>query len=1082
MAYVVSSIISKSSAGSATFTPTQPAHVADSLLLNFALFDWVNLITVPTAGWSSILTPSSTGATSGIIDAFAYKIATGASEAVTFGLASGSDDWAGIACRIDDADTTTPLNIPSATFTVTIASPGVFTYSGADCWQEAQSIQLSTTGALPTGLNATTQYFIKSLDTGANTFQLSATSGGGAINTSGSQSGTHTMTAMPLSTATTGSTLASPPFSTTEDGCLLIYCCSSDGDDFIRTDQNDLSFVDYSQNYNTNSCIMGWANQATAGPVPSITWTRSGSADGFRSWVVAVKNKSGGGIRGEVLRRCDVQRLHGAFQLGTYTAPNANPPNITDIDGITTFHSSSGLSEPSNADGGHTIQLTNSSALTNTWVGGWDTFASQDLSGDILSMRWQTPNVIDGLVAPRGLIMVLVDSALNWKAYTIAKNADGQMLTGETKTSFIDVDGGTTLDASGGFDSTIVTRKGLFYLRNAGSTTAATFTLGPVFKQDGMVVGSGNSVTPLTPFDIAFGSAEGPSLTQVGWGLKKTVALQGTQQIVLPFSCQFGDGGTTVTNLNLSGASIETPADGDYLWNVAYSKITMTLYAGASDTFNLSSGILRANTRQTLTIHASSSTAASYNFVGRAFFGWDINWLSGIPCTGASFTGCYDVDMKGADLTDCTFSKPASTACVKITANGSVFENCSLDVTRTGTDANYHMELGASVTAITLNGTTLSGTPVTDKIYSALASGTLTITTDGLGTSLVAGDVTFVGGSTAVAVIAAPAVYQKVIVSGQTAGSRIQIYDTTNSIELFNGTASAGDTVVSGTVATWTDPTAAAGSRAIRVRVAYVSGATAKMWQQNTGLTCGTSSTTNSITYPITMSDDDTYNDNAIDGPAIYATSGITFTDAATDLVNISIAGGAVTWQTIYACFVYWLFTAAGIDDDVAYIDAPDPANYLLTSMKLKNTHANPLTVTGGYGRSATTGLVADIIDTAGSTGNIFPSPDHVVAYATGSGSLTAGDITNIWAASTRTITTTIPAAADNAAAVAAVAVDGSTTLAESLRLANAVLGGKVSGAGTGTETFRDLANTKDRVVATVDSSGNRTAITRDLT
>ena len=75
-----------------------------------------------------------------------------------------------------------------------------------------------------------------------------------------------------------------------------------------------------------------------------------------------------------------------------------------------------------------------------------------------------------------------------------------------------------------------------------------------------------------------------------------------------------------------------------------------------------------------------------------------------------------------------------------------------------------------------------------------------------------------------------------------------------------------------------------------------------------------------------------------------------------------------------------------------------------------------------------------------------------------------------------------IPDAATNAAAVLASAVDGIITLAESIRLQNAVLAGKVSGAGTGTETFRDLADTKDRIVATLDTDGNRTAITRDAT
>ncbi len=40
-----------------------------------------------------------------------------------------------------------------------------------------------------------------------------------------------------------------------------------------------------------------------------------------------------------------------------------------------------------------------------------------------------------------------------------------------------------------------------------------------------------------------------------------------------------------------------------------------------------------------------------------------------------------------------------------------------------------------------------------------------------------------------------------------------------------------------------------------------------------------------------------------------------------------------------------------------------------------------------------------------------------------------------------------------------------------------AVVAGRVSGAGTGTETFRNLNNTVDEVVVTVDSDGNRTNV-----
>lgn len=60
--------------------------------------------------------------------------------------------------------------------------------------------------------------------------------------------------------------------------------------------------------------------------------------------------------------------------------------------------------------------------------------------------------------------------------------------------------------------------------------------------------------------------------------------------------------------------------------------------------------------------------------------------------------------------------------------------------------------------------------------------------------------------------------------------------------------------------------------------------------------------------------------------------------------------------------------------------------------------------------------------------------------------------------------------------------VDGSTTFRQSVRLANSALGGKASGLATTTAVYRDLADSKNRLSATVDADGNRTAVTRDLT
>lgn len=59
-------------------------------------------------------------------------------------------------------------------------------------------------------------------------------------------------------------------------------------------------------------------------------------------------------------------------------------------------------------------------------------------------------------------------------------------------------------------------------------------------------------------------------------------------------------------------------------------------------------------------------------------------------------------------------------------------------------------------------------------------------------------------------------------------------------------------------------------------------------------------------------------------------------------------------------------------------------------------------------------------------------------------------------------------------------AIEGAFTAGELLRLVSAALAGKVSGAAGLTITFRDVNDTADRIVATVDADGNRSVVTLD--
>lgn len=136
------------------------------------------------------------GEAGGFLSADFGLIASGtrATNAATI-AASITESW----MKVDQVkfwlETGANILIPHGTCTITIAAPGVITYVGHGM-AASQGVIFTTTGALPTGLTAGTVYYVKIPI--ADSFSVSATPGGENITTSGSQSGVHTLEAVPL--------------------------------------------------------------------------------------------------------------------------------------------------------------------------------------------------------------------------------------------------------------------------------------------------------------------------------------------------------------------------------------------------------------------------------------------------------------------------------------------------------------------------------------------------------------------------------------------------------------------------------------------------------------------------------------------------------------------------------------------------------------------------------------------------------------------------------------------------------------------------------------------------------------------
>ncbi|MDP9202817.1 MAG: hypothetical protein M3P26_12900 [Gemmatimonadota bacterium] len=202
------------------------------------------------------------------------------------------------------------------------------------------------------------------------------------------------------------------------------------------------------------------------------------------------------------------------------------------------------------------------------------------------------------------------------------------------------------------------------------------------------------------------------------------------------------------------------------------------------------------------------------------------------------------------------------------------------------------------------------------------------------------------------------------------------------------------------------------------------------------------------------------------------------------DNLNATVSSRMATF-TLPSNFSALSITAGGLVDitqaaaDKAWSTTTRTLTALTASLvqEIWDRATSLLTVAGSIGKR-----LADDIDATISSRSTFAG--GAVASVTGSvGSVATGGMTAASFAVGAIDALALDTSASNEIrdAVTGAVVDGTTTLAESLRLANAALGGKSSGHAVGSPVYRDLADSKNRITATTDVDGNRSAVTTDL-
>jgi hypothetical protein len=198
---------------------------------------------------------------------------------------------------------------------------------------------------------------------------------------------------------------------------------------------------------------------------------------------------------------------------------------------------------------------------------------------------------------------------------------------------------------------------------------------------------------------------------------------------------------------------------------------------------------------------------------------------------------------------------------------------------------------------------------------------------------------------------------------------------------------------------------------------------------------------------------------------------------------------------------------AAGLDSEISgdggtFADATNEATEIATSSGMYY-----LDLTAGEMNYDCVSIIVKTSTTGAKTTPIVLYPEEAgdirVDVTMVSGDATAADNAELmfdgtgYAGGTTKLDVNTTTIANNAITAASIATDadaeiadavldevfeGAVTLRQALRLLYSVLGNKSAGGGTTTVTFRDIADTKNRVSATVDADGNRTAVTLDVT
>jgi hypothetical protein len=469
------------------------------------------------------------------------------------------------------------------------------------------------------------------------------------------------------------STAVTPAITTSSADCLAIHAWSAESRFFhvllptnVRTEaliSESLSNLDVASNYYPSS---GVQQTISASRIRAVS----------RSYAVStlvIKNDTNGRVQGQIPLTSAPSTILGSYSLGTTNIASL----LTPLDGATTtrdgYDTGSGAQLykqfecPQTQDGGDAKLNYAAGSLTGDATQLYTT--SQDLSNSLVTVScvgagfegWET-------YENGGLYFGFVNSTQ--AGATIWKVSASDTLVKQAYGAIPFVINTAITDGREVFGTNNLTSVDDFVWAATTKATSQAF-VGPPHKLNTMVMTYGKEGSESSFIDCAEFSDTSTLRTvqaQVG---------QSQSQFFVTQSIQIGDGGTTVTRWKSSNQSMEMPrayseADKDVSIRLNAGDLSLTVYAGSSDSIDLSNTILNFGNYHTPIIHASSSTSATYSFDGCVWLNAGTPTIqTGISYSGLKVQSSQELVHNSASLSGVTIDSVASgeTAALQFSAS-----------------------------------------------------------------------------------------------------------------------------------------------------------------------------------------------------------------------------------------------------------------------------------------------------------------------------------------------------------------------------------------------------------------------------